>query len=297
MNWTPSTREIIATGPTEMNIAVLSGKGGTGKTMVSVNLAKVATSSTYIDCDVEEPNGHLYLKPENLIREEVSVLVPRCDPNICNGCRECVRFCRFNALAFSLDRLTVFSDMCHSCGGCSAICPQEAITEHPRMIGYVESGQSGDVCVRTGVMNIGEAAGLPIITRLLQSLSVPKKGITFIDCPPGSSCSVMESIKNTDFCVLVTEPTVFGTHDLDLVVELVSILDKPFGVILNKNIEGELNPSEEYCLKKNIPIIGRIPFDRELSSLCSEARIASEESARFKELFQNVLNNILETAG
>ena len=146
-------------------------------------------------------------------------------------------------------------------------------------------------------MNIGEAAGLPIITRLLQSLSVPKKGITFIDCPPGSSCSVMESIKNTDFCVLVTEPTVFGTHDLDLVVELVSILDKPFGVILNKNIEGELNPSEEYCLKKNIPIIGRIPFDRELSSLCSEARIASEESARFKELFQNVLNNILETAG
>ncbi|HKM09590.1 MAG TPA: ATP-binding protein [Candidatus Methanomethylophilaceae archaeon] len=279
-----------------MNIAVLSGKGGTGKTMLSVNLAKVAGISAYVDCDVEEPNGHLYLKPEGVIREEVSVLVPRSDPDKCNGCMECVEFCRFNALAYSLDRLTVFNDMCHSCGGCSVICPQKAITEYLRTIGNVESGISGEVSVHTGTMNIGEAAGLPIIDRTLQISSAAKAEITFIDCPPGSSCSVMESIKDADFCVLVTEPTIFGTHNLNVVVELVTVFEKPFGVVLNKNIEGEFNPSEEYCSKNDIPIIGRIPFDKELSDLSSEAKIAADESDRFRKIFKGILDNILEMA-
>ncbi|NLN71365.1 MAG: 4Fe-4S binding protein [Thermoplasmatales archaeon] len=277
-----------------MNIAVLSGKGGTGKTMVSVNLAKVAGTSAYVDCDVEEPNGHLYLKPKEVVSEEVSVLVPRSDPDKCDGCRECIEFCRFNAMVYTLDRVKVFNEMCHSCGGCAVICPQEAITEHPRAIGRVESGISGDVHVRTGVMDVGEVAGLPIIARLLQNPSVSEEDLTFIDCPPGSSCSVMESIKDADFCVLVTEPTIFGAHNLDVVVELSRAFNKPFGVILNKDIEGEANPSEEYCSERNIPVLGRIPFDRELSDITSEARIASEESAEFREMFRKILDNILE---
>ena len=277
-----------------MNIAVLSGKGGTGKTMVSVNLAKVAGTSAYVDCDVEEPNGHLYLKPKEVVSEEVSVLVPRSDPDKCDGCRECIEFCRFNAMVYTLDRVKVFNEMCHSCGGCAVICPQEAITEHPRAIGRVESGISGDVHVRTGVLDVGEVAGLPIIARLLQNPSVSEEDLTFIDCPPGSSCSVMESIKDADFCVLVTEPTIFGAHNLDVVVELSRAFNKPFVVILNKDIEGEANPSEEYCSERNIPVLGRIPFDRELSDITSEARIASEESAEFREMFRKILDNILE---
>ncbi len=277
-----------------MKIAVLSGKGGTGKTMVSVNLATVAAPSVYVDCDVEEPNGHLYLKPENVEREAVEVLIPRSNPDKCNGCTECVRFCRFNALAYTLDRLKVFPEMCHSCGGCKVICPQKAITEFPRTVGYVESGQSGDIKIHTGIMNIGEVAGIPIIDRL--SEKIPEAGNVFVDCPPGSSCSVMESIKDADFCVLVSEPTVFGAHNLNMVAELVRTFEKPFGVILNKDIGGERNPSEEYCLKNNIDIIGRIPFDRKLGLLSSEARIAVAEDSHFKKLFSEILDNIKEAA-
>lgn len=277
-----------------MNIAVLSGKGGTGKTMVSVNLASVAGPSVYIDCDVEEPNGHLYLKPGNVEREAVNVLVPRSDPDRCNGCMECVEFCRFNALAYTLDRLTVFQEMCHSCGGCKVICPQEAISEFPRTIGYVESGKSDNVEIHTGIMNVGEVAGIPIIDRLLEK--IPKSDNVFIDCPPGSSCSVMESIKDADFCVLVSEPTVFGAHNLNMVTELVTVFEKPFGVLLNKDIEGERNPSEEYCIENNLKILGRIPFDRELGLLSSEATIAAREDSEFRKMFVKILGNIREAA-
>lgn len=277
-----------------MNIAVLSGKGGTGKTMVSVNLATAASPSVYVDCDVEEPNGYLYLKPENAEREAVDVLVPKSDPNKCDGCMECVKFCKFNALAYTLDRLTVFPDMCHSCGGCKVVCPKEAITEYPRTIGYVESGRSEGVETYTGIMNVGEVAGIPIIDRLFEI--IPKTGNVFIDCPPGSSCSVMESIKDADFCVLVSEPTVFGAHNLNMVTELVRTFGKPFGVILNKDIEGERNPSEEFCLENNIKILGRIPFDKKLGLLSSEAMIAVTEDSGFRKLFFEILDNINEAA-
>ena len=202
-----------------MNIAVLSGKGGTGKTMLSVNLAKVAGKSAYVDCDVEEPNGHLFLKPEGVVYENISVPVPEVDQERCDGCRKCVEFCRFNALVFLLDRVKVYTDMCHSCGGCPIICPQKAISERPRSIGHIESGKSGDISVYTGIMDVGEVSGIPIIDRLLEMASSTDE-ITFIDCPPGSSCSVMESIKDADFCVLVTEPTIFGAHNMKMVAEL-----------------------------------------------------------------------------
>ena len=280
------------TEPIEMKIAVLSGKGGTGKTMLSVNLASVSEPSVYADCDVEEPNGYLYFKPENVVSENVFVPVPKYDQKKCDGCMKCVEFCRFNALAFSLDRLMIFENMCHSCGGCEIICPRDAITEHERNVGVVEMGRSGNVSVLTGKMNVGEAAGIPVIKKLLSK--IPKCDNIFIDCPPGSSCSVMESIEDADFCILISEPTIFGRHNLAMVADLVQLFNKSFGVVLNKDIEGEANPSEEYCTENNLPILGRIPFDSELGALCSEAKIASRENKKFHKMFKNILDKITE---
>ena len=277
-----------------MKIAVLSGKGGTGKTMLSVNLAAASELSVYVDCDVEEPNGYLYFKPEDVVRENVSVLVPKSDPNKCNGCMECVKFCRFHALAYSLDRLMVFANMCHSCGGCTIICPQDAITEYQRNVGIVEMGRSENVSVLTGRMNVGEAAGIPVIKKLLDK--IPRSDNVFIDCPPGSSCSVMESIEDADFCVLISEPTIFGRHNLAMVADLVRIFNKPFGVILNKDLNGEANPSEEYCHENNLTILGKIPFDSELGTLCSEGKIASRENKKFHKMFRGILDKINEVA-
>ena len=149
-----------------MKIAVLSGKGGTGKTMLSVNLAAVSEPSACADCDVEEPNGYLYFKPKNVVSEDVFVHVPKYDQKKCDGCMKCVKFCRFNALAYSLDRLMIFENICHSCGGCEIICPREAITEHQRKVGVIETGNSENVSVLTGKMNVGEAAGIPVIKKL-----------------------------------------------------------------------------------------------------------------------------------
>jgi len=279
-----------------MRVAVFSGKGGTGKTMVSVNLAAVSRSAVYVDCDVEEPNGHLYFKPDGVVRETVTVLVPRADPERCDGCLECVRFCRFHALSYSLDRLMVFDDVCHSCGGCSVVCPREAISEHERGIGTVDTGRSGDVVVHTGTMDIGEAIGLPIIGRLLEKASAEDDDV-FIDCPPGSSCMAMESIKDADFCILVSEPTVFGAHNLGMVAELARVFGKPVGAVLNKVIEGEEDPSERFCIENGIPILARIPFDLELGRLCSETTIASWADTGYERMFRDLLERITEAVG
>jgi MinD superfamily P-loop ATPase len=194
------------TAVSKMKIAVLSGKGGTGKTLVSVNLAAVAGHSTYIDCDVEEPNGHLFFKPDIAREELISVKIPQVDEKQCIGCRSCVRFCNYNALAYVNKKLIIFDDVCHSCGGCVLVCPKSALSERDKLIGKIKIGVSGDVNVYTGVMNTGEATGIPIINRLLEEGSAEEHRLTFIDCPPGSACIVMESIKDADYCVLVAEP-------------------------------------------------------------------------------------------
>ena len=233
MNFMP---DFMDTGAINMRIAVLSGKGGTGKTLVSVNLAAAAKASTYIDCDVEEPNGHLFFKPEGVEEEEISVKIPKVDNELCNGCRKCVDFCSFNALAYIKNKLIVFDDVCHSCGGCILVCPERALTEKAKVIGKVQKGVSGEVAVWTGILNTGEATGIPIIKKLLEENSEVNKQ-TFIDCPPGSACIVMESIKDADYCILVAEPTLFGVHNLNMVYELVKLFNKPFGVLLNKCLE------------------------------------------------------------
>jgi len=273
-----------------MKIAVLSGKGGTGKTLVSVNLASAAKESIYIDCDVEEPNGYLFLKPKDIETKKISIKIPSVDEKVCNGCRKCIDLCKFNALALIINKLIVFEDVCHSCGGCVLLCPQKALSEKEKIIGEVQKGVSGNVAVITGILNTGEKSGSPIIKKLLNE--IPKgTDFTFIDCPPGSACIVMESVKDADYCILVAEPTLFGVHNLNMVYELVRLFDKPHGVILNKCLEGE-NPAEKFCLEKDIKILGWIPFDQELGKLNSNALIAVREKQTYRDMFASLLHTV-----
>ena len=274
----------------EPTIAILSGKGGTGKTLLSVNLASVAKEATYIDCDVEEPNGNLFFNPTKEFEKLVTVKKPIVDDALCDGCHKCVDFCAFNALALIGNRLMIFDDICHSCGGCIYVCPQKALTEQDRAVGEMSIGQSGSVRSISGSMNIGENSGIPIIEELLKH---KRDDLTIIDAPPGSSCLVMESLRMADFCILIAEPTTFGAHNLAMVHELVSLLGKKYAVALNKTLEGK-NPSEEFCIKNNIPIIGRIPFDKKLGSLNSIGKIAAREDKSYHEMFSSILEKALE---
>lgn len=272
-------------------IAILSGKGGTGKTLVSVNLAAAAVKSTYVDCDVEEPNGHLFFKPTAVKKEEIFVKIPNVNKDLCIGCKKCVEFCKFNALAYGKE-LIVFDEVCHSCGGCVLICPQKALTEKNKLIGIVETGISQNVKTITGELKTGEASGVPIIKNLLNKAK-DEKGLIFIDCPPGSACTVMESIADVDFCLLVAEPTVFGAHNLSMAHELVKVFGKPCAVVLNKTT-GEYNPSEDFCVKYGIEIFAKIPFDNELGEINSNGKIAVREYYSNKNLFYDLLTKIKE---
>lgn len=274
-------------------IAVLSGKGGTGKTLVSVNLACCEKNSVYIDCDVEEPNGHLFFKPQITSTEDINIKIPSINNRLCQGCRRCVDFCKFSALAFT-DKIIIFEKVCHSCGGCFLLCPQKALTEKSKTIGHVNKGTFGQVSVVSGILNTGEVSGVPIIKNMLKDIEDTKECI-FIDCPPGSACIVMESIKDVDFCVLVAEPTIFGSHNLKMVHELVAIFKKPCGVVLNKCTEG-FNPSKDYCLKNKIEILAEIPFDKELGQLNSQGFIAARESEKFKNIFTDMLKKVKDVA-
>lgn len=276
-------------------IAVLSGKGGTGKTLVSVNLAAAAKAAVYLDCDVEEPNGHLFFKPEITSEETVSAKIPQIDYDRCDGCRKCVDFCKFNALAFIKNKPVLFKDICHSCGGCVLFCPEKAISEEEKYVGVIQNGISGQVRVHTGCLNAGEASGIPIIKDLLRKSTAETILPVFIDCPPGSACSVMESIKDADYCILIAEPTVFGVHNLKMVCDLVEVFHKPHGVVLNKCLEAE-NPAEEFCKEHHVPILGRISYDSHLGSISSNARIAVRENDRYRELFSALLDTVIEEA-
>lgn len=274
-----------------MKVAVLSGKGGTGKTFVSVNLSFVANNSNYIDCDVEEPNGHLFFKPEIVKSEKVYVKIPKIDNERCSGCRRCVDFCKFNALAYIKEKVFVFEEICHSCGGCMLLCPEKAISEKDKEIGEILDGVFNNSNIYTGILNPGEETGVSIIKKLLNKAN--EKPYTFIDCPPGSSCSVMESIKDADYCILVAEPTLFGVHNFNMVYNLVKIFDKPFGAVLNKCLDEE-NPAEKYCIKNNIKVLCKIPYENELGKLNSNAEIASQKNEKYHSVFSLLLKTIRE---
>ncbi|KNZ40699.1 4Fe-4S binding protein [Acetobacterium bakii] len=273
-----------------MKLAVLSGKGGTGKTLVSVNLAAVAGHSVYVDCDVEEPNGHLFFKPSGVENEKVTIKIPIVDEDLCNGCRICVDFCKFNALASIIGKLIVFDEICHSCGGCIMLCPNKALTEKDKVIGEIQKGISEEVKVFSGILNTGEVSGIPIIKKLFSEISDEQEMI-FVDCPPGSACIVMESIRDADYCILVAEPTLFGLHNLQMVYELVKIFNKPYGVVINKCLEGE-NLIKKFCLENGIKVLDEIPYDKELGKINSNAEIASRVSPKYHALFSALLQTV-----
>ena len=237
-----------------MKIAVLSGKGGAGKTFVAVNLAAAAGKATYIDCDVEEPNGRLFWKPEDVHSTPVCTLLPDFDAEKCSGCRKCVDFCRFHALLYIKGKPMLFPEVCHSCGGCMLICPEGAI---------------------------------PLIREALKKA----EGLTVIDCPPGSACSVMESIMDADYCVLVAEPTAFGFHNFQMVHELAALLGKPCGVVINKQAERYM-PLESYCQEKGLPVLDRISYDTQLGKLLADNEIAVERLPAYRERFAELLAKI-----
>lgn len=275
-----------------LKIAVLSGKGGTGKTLLAVNLAAASPGSVYVDCDVEEPNGHLFFKPKWKTEESVSVKVPEVIPELCDGCRECVEFCSFNALAYVAGKLKIFEEVCHSCGGCLLVCPKKALKEKEKAVGKVSVGHSGETTVISGMMKTGVASGIPIIQELLKKTKkYGEKKPVFIDCPPGSACIVMESIKDADFCLLVAEPTLFGKQNFEMVHELVRIFNKPYAAVINKST-GEADPVEEYCLANGIKILSKIPFDMDLAKLSSDALIAVRENPVYDRLFSEVIQKI-----
>lgn len=270
-----------------MKIAVLSGKGGAGKTFVAVNLAAAAGHATYMDCDVEEPNGRLFWKPEHVRSTPVSTLVPDFDAAKCTGCKKCVKFCRFHALLYIKEKPMVFPEVCHSCGGCLLICPERAIREMPKPVGVLEAGVQGDIKVVTGILNPGEASGIPVIRQVLKQAD----GLTVIDCPPGSACSVMESIMDADYCVLVAEATAFGFHKFQMVHQLADLLQKPCGVVINKQAERYI-PLEDYCQEKGLAVLERFAYDPVLGGLLADNGIAAWQFPAYQERFAAILDKI-----
>lgn len=269
-----------------MRISVLSGKGGTGKTTIATNIAKIL-QYTYIDCDVEEPNGFIFLKPKILDSKNVTVYVPNVNYDKCTLCGECVRACQFNALANTGKEILIFEKLCHSCGACTLVCPENAVEEIPRSIGKIDIGKHDEiVCIR-GILNVGEPMAGPVINQV-KSIEHGKNAV--LDCSPGSSCNVVKAIMDTDYAVLVTEPTEFGLHDLKIAVELVKKMGIPFGVIINRGDEyGHL--IEKYCKDNKIVILGNIPFDRRIAKIYSEGGLLVDHE-RFRLIFSEIAQSI-----
>lgn len=278
-----------------MIISVASGKGGTGKTTVAVNLALSIENVQFLDCDVEEPNAHIFLKPQIHTRKAAYIPVPEIDLSKCNYCGRCVKVCVYNAIAVfpgqvgQKGRALVFAQLCHGCGACSVLCPQDAIKEVNREIGLVELGDSGQIDFVHGNLNIGEAMSPPLIRQVKEHINFKKTVI--IDAPPGTSCPVVTSVKGTDFCVLVTEPTPFGLNDLILAVEVLRKLKITFGVVINRADLGN-NKTEEYCKQENIPVLMRIPFKKEIAVAYSKGEPIVKAFPEYKKDFQALFERI-----
>ncbi len=267
-----------------MKIACLSGKGGAGKTFVAVNLASAAGKSTYIDCDAEEPNGRLFWKPDQIETVSVCKTLPSFDSQKCTGCKQCVNVCRFHALMYVKEKPTVFSEVCHDCGLCGLVCPVGAVSETKQAIGVLEIGHHDGVKVVSGILNTGEASAIPVIRQALKHA----EGTTILDCPPGSACSVMESIMDADYCILVVEPTAFGFHNFKMVHELASLLKKKCGVVINKQTS-PYPPLEAYCEEQGLPVLDRIPYDSDLAEYLAKNDIAAECLPEMRARFQGIL--------
>lgn len=271
-----------------MNIAVLSGKGGTGKTTVSTNLA-LALKANYVDCDVEEPNGFLFLKPKVDIVESVKVEYPIIDASKCTACGACANACQFNALAKVKNDLFLFQKLCHGCGACEIVCKYNAVTYGKREIGKIEKGTSRDIKCSRGILNISEPMAVPVIKELLENLSGE---VNLIDCPPGTSCNVINALKYTDAAILVTEPSEFGLHDLKMAVELVKMYNIPFGIVINKDDKKD-NIIKKYCKEEKIMLLGTIDYSKDTAILYSKGEILYDD-LHHKAIFDKLSQKIRE---
>lgn len=280
-----------------MVISIASGKGGTGKTTIAVNLALSLKNVQLLDCDVEEPNAHLFLKPKITETKPAYIPIPKVDEKKCNCCGTCRDVCEYNAIAVipfgegKKGSTLFFPNLCHGCGACSLLCPQKAIQEVNKEIGIIETGKAGDIQFIHGKLNIGEIMSPPLIKQVKNYIDDKKTVI--IDAPPGTSCPVIAALKNTDFCVLVTEPTPFGLNDLILAVEVVRKMQIPFGVVINRADVGD-NKAEQYCRDENIPVLMRIPFDREIAIAYSKGIPIVKEKKEYKAKFLDMFKLIKE---
>jgi MinD superfamily P-loop ATPase len=277
-----------------MIISVASGKGGTGKTLVATSLA-LSLADRYevqlLDCDVEEPNDHIFLSPRITGSRAVSILAPNVDEEGCTYCGTCARVCAYNAIAVLSNHVLTFPQLCHGCGACSYLCPEKVITEESREIGVVEWGHSDAVGFVQGTLSVGEAMAPPIIREVKRNIR--NEGISIIDVPPGTSCPVVEAIKGSDFCLLVTEPTSFGLNDLTLAVDTVNELSIPCGIVLNRAGVGD-RQVEDYCTEKNIPILLTIPLDIEIARLYSRGIPLVNGMPRWRASFVQLFGRIRE---
>lgn len=271
-------------------IAVSAGKGGTGKTLVATNLALAANEEVqFLDCDVEEPNAYVFLKPQLQNTLPVELPLPVIHQERCTGCGECADFCEFNALAVVKETVVVFKELCHSCGGCMLVCPEDAISETMRQIGVVEIGSANEMPVVDGVLNVGEALAPPIIEAVKEQARPDLTAI--IDSPPGTACPMIDTVKGIDYCIMVTEPTPFGYHDLTLAVGVVRELGVPCGVIVNRANIGD-DKVYEYCEEENIPILMEIPMDRKIAEAYSDGIPLIEALPEYKAKFAQLFNEI-----
>lgn len=277
-----------------ITIAVASGKGGTGKTTVATNLAASLQDVQVLDCDVEDPNCNLFFRLELEKVDDVVNRVPRIDLDKCDFCGECSRFCQYNAIAVLPHDVLVFEELCRGCGGCVLVCPRAAITEKEKPIGRIEKGRNNSISFYRGILNVGEPMAEPVIHQLKKRIDNSKDAI--LDSPPGTSCPVIEVLRGSDFCLLVTEPTPFGLYDLKIAVEVARNLDIPHGVILNRYGIGDKRV-DEYCEKEGIPILLRIPDSRRIARICSEGHLFVEEMPNWKEEFLKLFESIKRELG
>jgi MinD superfamily P-loop ATPase len=277
-----------------MIVTIASGKGGTGKTSVAVNLALSIGSAQLLDCDVEEPNAHLFLHAKLNKTEQIYTLIPKIDEELCDFCGKCSTFCKYNAIFSFKKKILVFPEICHSCYGCSIVCPKKAITDEKHRIGKLSFCSIDNLSLVYGELEVGKPMAVPVIKAVKKQID--KKRNVIIDSPPGTSCPFVETVRDCDFCILVTEPTPFGLHDLKIAVSVLRKMFVPFGVIVNRAGIGD-RKVHDYCLEEKIPVLLEIPYQRRIAELYSKGTPFIFEMPEWKTKFQELFSEIGRIVG